>query len=244
MEKEEYQQMYRLENHHWWFLAKRNFISVVFPKKKNLDILDVGVGTGGTTKFLEKFGNVLGIESNKLALNLAKKRKLKIFEGEAEKPPFTDNKFDVITFFDVLYHQNIKSDLKALKEAYRVLKPKGTLVITDCAFEFLRSPHDEAVWARERYRRKTLAEKVKKAGFKIEKASYIFFFLFPLIAIKRLFSCLKAKFLPKSQKLSDVSEIPEIFNKILLLICILESYLLRYIDFPWGSSIIIRARKT
>lgn len=53
METQEYQQMYKLENHHWWFLAKRNFISAVFPKKKNLAILDIGAGTGGTTKFLK-----------------------------------------------------------------------------------------------------------------------------------------------------------------------------------------------
>jgi ubiquinone/menaquinone biosynthesis C-methylase UbiE len=180
MELKEYNLMYELENTHWWFLGKRKFISTIFPKVKKVKILDIGAGTGGTTKFLKTYGEVVGLEANPLAQTLARKRGLKIVSGSAEKLPFEKETFEVVTIFDVLYHQNIGSDLKVLQEAHRVLRTQGYLVVTDCALPFLKSPHDEVMQARERYTKKELTQKIEKAGFKVEKASYVFFLVFPL----------------------------------------------------------------
>lgn len=237
MELQEYDLMYQLENTHWWFQAKQKFIARVFPKVHKAKILDIGAGTGGTTKFLKRYGEVIGLEANPLARSLAQKRGLKIVSGSAEKLPFEKEKFDIVTIFDVLYHQNIASDLKVLKEAYRVLKQYGYLVVTDCALPFLKSPHDEIMQARERYTKKELTQKIKKAGFRVEKASYIFFLVFPITVMKRFFDRVT-----KSHS-SNVSPVPKILNYLLLTICHLESWLLKITNFPWGSSLIIRARK-
>lgn len=237
MELQEYDLMYRLENTHWWFLGKRKFITAVFPKVKRVKILDIGCGTGGTTKFLKNYGEVVGLEANPLAQSLARKRGLKIISGTAEKLPFENESFDVVTIFDVLYHQNIGSDIKVLKEAYRVLKPQGYLVVTDCALPFLKSPHDEVMQARERYTKKELTQKIEKAGFKVEKASYVFFLVFPLTLFKRLLDRLT-----KSHS-SNVSPVPKPLNNLLLVICYLEAWLLSITAFPWGSSVIFRARR-
>lgn len=229
--------MYQLENTHWWFLAKRKFIATVFPKVKKVKILDIGAGTGGTTKFLKTYGEVIGLEANPLARSLAQKRGLKIIAGTAEKLPFEKEVFDVVTIFDVLYHQHIESDIKVLKEASRVLKPSGFLVVTDCALPFLKSPHDEIMQARERYTKKELTGKIEKAGFKVEKASYVFFLVFPLTLLKRLLDRLT-----KSHS-SNVSPVLKPLNNLLLTICNWEAWLLKFWTFPWGSSVIIRARK-
>lgn len=237
MEQHEYDLMYKLEDTHWWFLSKRRFIATVFPKVKKVKILDIGAGTGGTTRFLKTYGEVLGLETNPLARSLAQRRNLKIVAGSAEKLPFEKETFDVVTLFDVLYHQNIGSDLKVLQEAYRVLKPQGYLVVTDCALPFLKSPHDEVMQARERYTKKELTGKIEKAGFRIEKASYVFFLVFPLTLFKRLFDRFT-----KSQS-SNVSPVPKPLNHLLLAICHLEAWYLKIGTLPIGSSIIVRARR-
>lgn len=235
--------MSKLEDTLWWFVAKRIFISQVFPRGSEFKILDIGAGTGGTTKFLKKYGEVVGIEPNQEARKLASKNGIKLISGHAEKLPLKGGSFKIITLFDVLYHKKVLDDLRALKEAYRILEPKGYLVITDSALEILRGPHDEALYARERYTKKELIKKVKAAGFRVEKASYIFFFLFPLILAKRLFDKLKSKII-KSKAESDVSRVPKLINQVFIKICAFEAYLLRNINFPWGSSIIIRAIKS
>jgi ubiquinone/menaquinone biosynthesis C-methylase UbiE len=237
MELKEYNLMYELENTHWWFLGKRKFISTIFPKVKKVKILDIGAGTGGTTKFLKTYGEVVGLEANPLAQTLARKRGLKIVSGSAEKLPFEKETFEVVTIFDVLYHQNIGSDLKVLQEAHRVLKTQGYLVVTDCALPFLKSPHDEVMQARERYTKKELTQKIEKAGFKVEKASYVFFLVFPLTLLKRLLDRLT-----KSHS-SNVSPVPKLLNSCLLGICTLEAWFLKFGTLPWGSSLIIRAKK-
>ena len=237
MEQHEYDLMYELENKLWWFLGKRKFIATVFPKVKKGKILDIGAGTGGTTKFLKTYGEVVGLEANPLAQSLARKRGLKIVSGSAEKLPFPKETFDVVTIFDVLYHQNIGSDIKVLQEASRVLKPHGYLVVTDCALPFLKSPHDEVMQARERYTKKELKQKIEKAGFKVEKASYVFFLVFPLTLFRRLFDRLT-----KSHS-SNVTPVPKLLNSFLLGLCLLESWYLKIGTLPWGSSVIVRAKK-
>ncbi len=234
--------MYELEDNHWWFVAKRHFISQVVPKGRNLKILDIGAGTGGTTKFLKRYGKVVGLEPNQLARNLARKKGFKLLTGSAEKLPFEAKSFDLACLFDVLYHKGVKNDLKALKETYRVLKPNGYLMITDSALELLRGPHDVALHGRKRYSKKELSSKVKKVGFIVEKVSYIFFFIFPVTLVKRLLSKLAAKSNPRYCE-SDVKKLPYFLNGLLIKICTLEARLLNLIDFPWGSSVIIRARK-
>lgn len=242
MRKEEFKKMYELEDSHWWFMAKRYFISQVIPKSKNIKILDVGAGTGGTTKFLRRYGKVVGLEPSQLARNLARKKGFKFLTGSAEKLPLEAKSFDLICLFDVLYHKGVKNDLKALNEAYRVLKSKGHLIITDSALKFIKGPHDSALHARIRYSKKELTQKVEAAGFRVEKASYIFFFVFPVTLVKRLLSKLAAKSNVRLYE-SDVKKLPYFLNRLLINICALEARLLKLIDFPWGSSVIIRARK-
>jgi len=242
MELKEYKLMYQSENAHWWFSAKRLFIKTYLsflPKKKKLKILDIGCGTGRNLELLNKFGFTSGIDSSKLAVKFCKKRGLKnINYGLANKLSYSLSVFDLITLFDVLYHKEIKNDLQVLKEAYRVLKSKGFILVTDCAYQFLYGPHDQAMHARQRYLKKELESKLKKAGFKIIKSSHIFTFTSPFLLINRLLS----KYL-KLKSGSDVSPTPGLINQLLIFILKIESNLLSFINLPFGSSIIILAQK-
>ena len=240
MIKSEYLKMYLLEDSHFWFVGKRFFIETYLDKIKSRRsyILDVGSGAGGTTKFLHKYGKVTGLEKNSFVRSLANKRGLKIIKGEAEKLPFKKNTFDLVTIFDVLYHKDIGNINQVLKEAYRVLRLSGYVLITDSALNFLKGSHSNPTKEKRRFTTVELEKILYKNGFVTIRYSYIFFSIFPLVLFKRVFI---DKFLKSKQ--SDVFIIPKIINSSLIFLLKLESSLLNYIKLPIGSSLIILARK-
>jgi len=112
-------------------LWKNHFINWLNPQK-NTTLIDVASGTGDIAKlYLEKInykGNVCCVDENKGMLNLNKikfKRNanVKWFCNSAEKLPFKSNHFDYYTISFGM--RNVSNLNKALKEAYRVLKPGG-----------------------------------------------------------------------------------------------------------------------
>ncbi len=70
---------------------------------------------------------------------------------------------------DVLCHKNVRGDVKALKELYRVLDEDGVLLLNVPAYNFLISRHDKAASVRQRYTKKELRRKVEKAGFLLRR---------------------------------------------------------------------------
>jgi demethylmenaquinone methyltransferase/2-methoxy-6-polyprenyl-1,4-benzoquinol methylase len=112
-------------------LWKKKFINWLNPQK-NTVLLDVASGTGDIAKlYLEKVnykGCVYCFDENDGMLNLNKKKfkgnsSVKWFNGNAEKLPFKNNIFDYYTIsFGI---RNVDDIDKAIKEAYRVLKPGG-----------------------------------------------------------------------------------------------------------------------
>lgn len=238
MRSQEYQSMADLEDVHWWFLAKRLFVKTLFfhIKKSPIKILDVGCGTGGMTAFMSQWGEVTGVENSEKAHPFLKMRRLKYLKGSANKLPVKRLSFDLVTFFDVLYHKRVKED-DALQGAYKALKTNGYLLITDSALPWLWSTHDEIMQGKKRYSKKELVSLVEKNGFTILKVSYIFFSTLPFIAIVRLYQ-------KQSKNFSrNVTMPPKLINSCLTQLMRLESNFLKWVDFPLGSSIIILAQK-
>lgn len=239
----EYHLMFELEHTHWWFVSRRNFISAalrthgIVPDSKKR-IVDIGSGTGGNIPMLRSFGAVIGIEPHPIARRLARTRQIFLRTGRAQKTGLQPRSAHVVCFFDVLYHQGI-NDEAALTEAYRLLKPGGMLCITDSALPWLGGPHDVAMQARERYILTSFVRKVESAGFRVRKASYLFFLLFPIIAVKR---CFDRMFLPHSIR-SDVSSMPNILNRLFIAINSVEKTLVTRMSLPWGSSLLVIAQK-
>ena len=91
-------------------------------------ILDVGCGSCNFLKICKDENiEAQGIDFSKKAVELAKKEKLKVKIGDAEKIPFKNNIFATVTLLDVLEH--VYSPRNALDEVHRVLKPQGELII-------------------------------------------------------------------------------------------------------------------
>lgn len=236
----EYYLMNRLEDNHFWFLGKRLFVKAILEDhaKKIKSILDIGSGTGGMTKYMAKYGKVTGIESNRLARTLASKRGIKVLNGNANRLSFKNSQFDLVTIFDVLYHKNVKDEGKVIKEAYRVLKPNGLLLITDSANKNLTSAHDKATHGKRRYSTDDVNKIVKSQNFRVIRSSYIFATLFPIVFIKRLFLDRITK-----NNSSDVSGLPKIINLLMLELLKIEAQIFSHLNLPFGTSVIVLAQK-
>lgn len=133
-------------------LWKRAFVRRIRPQAHH-DILDVAGGTGDISFLMYKSGqpNITVSDINPEMLKVGQARaadrgligKLKWQEANAETLPFADNSFDIYTIAFGL--RNVTHIDKALKEAYRVLRPGGRffcLEFSRPAYEPLRKVYD------------------------------------------------------------------------------------------------------
>ena len=97
-------------------------------------ILDLGCGNGRLLEILKgKDIDYIGLDSSKELIKIAKSNypRAKFQVGNALKLPFQSNYFDKVFSIRVLPHfpsQELR--LQFMKEAKRVLKPKGLLILT------------------------------------------------------------------------------------------------------------------
>ncbi|MFZ2621014.1 MAG: class I SAM-dependent methyltransferase [Minisyncoccia bacterium] len=102
-------------------------------------LLDVGSATGFFMDIAKKRGfEVVGVELSNYAAEIGRAKGLTIVASDLKGAHFNNDKFDVITMFDVLEHVPNPKDF--LLEAKRILKPGGFLVIN--------TPNGDSVVAR------------------------------------------------------------------------------------------------
>ncbi|MEI7770487.1 MAG: class I SAM-dependent methyltransferase [Chloroflexales bacterium] len=183
--------MSAVELGHWWYGGMRAIdaalLDPVLRGRSGLRILDAGCGTGGDALFLQRYGAVVGIDYSADAARLGAGRIPGMFaRGSVASLPFTDESFDLVTSFDVLYHRAVPSEAAALAEARRVLRPGGRLLMRLPAYEFLRSRHDRQVHTRRRYTARAARQLLAEAGFYVERVSYALSLLFPIPLAQRL----------------------------------------------------------
>jgi SAM-dependent methyltransferase len=80
-------------------------------------------------------------------------------------------RFDGIYTVNVLEH--IEDDTGLLRAFYERLRPGGRLLVYVPAFDLLFSANDRRVGHLRRYRRGGLVERVRAAGFELERAEYV-----------------------------------------------------------------------
>jgi SAM-dependent methyltransferase len=244
MQQHTYEIMNRVEDSHWWFVGRRAILEeflrqiIQNPKSEiqNPKILDVGCGTGANLEMLAQFGEAEGVDVSDDALEFCRAKGLKTHKGLAEKLPFEDESFDLVTALDVVEH--LDDDVSGLKEMNRVLKSGGKTLIFVPAFMWLWGVQDDISNHRIRYTKKQIVERLEKAGFEIERATYAnLTFFAPILAGRTLMKITGIK--PESENNVNVSALNGIFGKIFSA----ERFWLKNFNFPFGVSIVITAKK-
>ena len=105
------------------------------------NVLDIGCGTGALlTRLSEKRAGsqLTGVDASAEMLAIARERlptEISLYKCWAEELPFEDSTFDTVTscnMFHFIRHPN-----EALDQMFRVLRPGGTLIITDWCDDYL-----------------------------------------------------------------------------------------------------------
>ncbi|MCT8339345.1 class I SAM-dependent methyltransferase [Flavobacteriaceae bacterium TK19130] len=114
-----------------------------YNKSSSKKILDIGAGTGDFLVEARNRGwNVLGIEPNINARQLAEKKSLRLIDDVEN---IENQKFDVITLWHVLEHlPNLESQIEKLEA---LLKPNGILVVAVPNFRSYDAVYYKEFWA-------------------------------------------------------------------------------------------------
>jgi len=106
------------------------------PEPRGKRALDVGTGTGDFAVYLARIGfEVTGIDISEEMIRRTRKNAsaqgldIDLRTGDAEDVGFGDGTFDVVTARNLLW--TLPRPERALREWRRVLKPGGTLIISD-----------------------------------------------------------------------------------------------------------------
>ncbi len=247
MDKVYYEEYFELERNHWWFRARKEIINALLIKNvdgQNNHILNVGAATGESSDWLSSYGNVTSVEFEKDCCAFVKQKlNLDFISASITGLPFDDNKFEIVTAFDVIEH--VEDHRKAVSEMFRVCKPGGLIAVTVPAFEFMWSKHDDINHHKRRYRINGLKNIFNEHSGKIAFASYFNTILFIPVALTRVLANLFPFIVRRKGSGSDFSYSGgSVFTFLFFRMMKSESFFLtRGLKFPFGISLILLFRK-
>lgn len=145
-------------------------LKIIEKIKKPGRLLDIGCGIGAFLDVAHKRGwEAYGVDISAFAADEAKKiAGLKIFPGELKDIRFEAAFFDLITGFELIEH--LDSPSQTLREAHRILKDDGLLIIQTANMDSLRirmlQPEYYYLPIHLHYfTRETLVKMLEKTGF-------------------------------------------------------------------------------
>ena len=247
MKASEYEMMSKLEQTHWWFVGKQALVKsqlegLDLKKDRRTKLLDVGCGTGLTLPALRGFGSAYGMEKSSLAIQLIKKENPpSVIQADAkEHLPFREEVFTVVTCLDVLEH--VDDDFFLLKELLRVCRPGGYVFLTVPAFDLFWSLHDVALGHKRRYTMRQITDLLPMLPCKSIKTSYYNSIFSIPILIVRIFK----RYISHDRSVRSDVFMPNPFflNKILTILYALEIRSIKFLNFPFGVSLLLIVKKT
>lgn len=223
---------------HWYYRAKFGLLSRHLERARvPIDgaIADVGCGLGLFLRMLKRAGRpaekLTGVD---IGFSEARTDPVDHFTIHPTWP--SGMSYDAVLMMDVLEH--CPDDTAVLCDATDHLKPGGTLFVTVPAFRALWSAHDVFLKHCRRYNRRELGDLIaREPRLKVESLHYFYGLLFPAAALQR--------WLHRNvtdPKTSEMKTLPAPLNAMLLLVCRLETVLMRCNRIA-GLTVVARCRR-
>lgn len=248
MESVEYEKLSEYEASYWWYRGLQAILVDTVGRLRLgplVRIFDAGCGTGKNLDVLVKdvSGAAFGCElSGHAAKYWSHNGIVRYCLASVNSIPFVDGAFDVVVTVDVLCCQEVE-EAAALHELWRVVRKGGYLIIVVPAYQWLLSEHDRAVHSVRRYTIRRLARLLEQPSARVVRTTYLFPSLFPFIASYRSVRNWIAGGNGRNPPRSDLHRLPSVLNALLYGIALVEGRLLRMMNFPFGSSVLMVVKK-
>lgn len=249
-----YTQLAQVEDQHWWFKYRRKLVRNYLDKltfSKEAKALDLGCGVGGNLKLLSQYClEVYGVEISEEAVKLGRRKHTgyQFVKGDINhlQDLFPEKHFNLVTIFNVLYHQWIKSEREVLEQVYRILKPGGTVLLTEPAFKILMRRHDVLGMGKTRYRIREFEYMMAEIGFEQVRGTYFNSISFlPALVLAWLE---RPKLLESENEGSRVNELKmvgPVINKFILGLLNIERLIIKlFKKMPLGVTLLCIARRS
>jgi SAM-dependent methyltransferase len=236
----EFEAMLASDERHWWYRGRRRVLRAVLSRlglPGNARLLDAGCGSGRMLDELAAYGRVTGVDASRAAVAVARGRGHDVVVAKVERLPFASSRFDLVTCLDVVEHT--PDDRRTLSELRRVTRPGGRLLVTVPAYPSLWSAHDEVNHHYRRYRRRSLLDAARDAGWTPVTSTHFNTLLLPPEALVRL----AARRRPAGARRSDLERTPAWLDGVLELPMRVEAALVgRGVCLPAGLSLLALLR--
>ncbi len=231
----------RIEDVHWWFMARRaillDALKKYVPQHQGRTVAEIGCGTGGNLNAFREYYDVLGVDISSHAVEFARQRPgLTVHCGD-----FRDvlrgrwQHLDAVVLADVLEH--VGEDFVFLNDIIRRLKSGACLVVTVPAHRFLWSGHDEALGHKRRYGRRELRRLWKDSA-----VDELFFSSFNCMLFSAI-ACFRLVRRDSGRQKSDLYLPAPWINAALYGIFSLDRLAMKFASLPLGTSYLAVLRK-
>lgn len=225
----------------WWNDHRAQWAATQMGRVGPSGIVDAGAGNGAMAVGLKSKGfDVLAVEPHEVGVQRIIAQGVTAFRGTLTDMAFPNSSVPAIGYFDVLEH--LERPEVELAEAWRVLRPGGTLLVTVPAYQWLWSGEDVLAGHQRRYSSRSLRRLTTNAGFIPVRVEYLFATLvIPALLLRRIPFLLRRAGVqqskPTSTRIAEQLDPPRIVTAVARNTMRVERFAARIRRLPFGLTV-------